>query len=283
MIGNLLRRSVQLVPWKLRSRIKDLPFIAPAQRFLVDRIIGQRPFLHTIDAGPARGLRVWVRLPDDKQVWTGTYELDFARTLADAVRPGDVCLDIGGYHGFFSGVFALAGARTVHTFEPLPSNISHIQSLIAANPELPFVLHTVAMGAEVGETEFVIMPEASMGKLSASSFQQQQRGAETIAVRVETLDHLIDSAAIPEPHVIKIDVEGAEAMVLTGGAHALRQWRPKLFIEIHSRELARECGEILRDYGYRVRVLETGDAPDYQNEPDVCHFFASAQMEEAHS
>lgn len=283
MIGNLLRKSVQLVPWRLRERIKYLPLIAPVQRFMVNRLMGNGPFLHMINAGPAKGLRVSIQMPDDKGMWTGTYEARFAEALAAAVRPGDKCFDIGGYHGFFSGVFALAGASEVHIFEPLPSNVIRIQSLSEANPKLPLVVHPVAVGAEVGQTGFVIMPEASMGKFSNSSFQQQQRGAETIAVRVETLDHLIETDAVPVPDVVKIDVEGAEAMVLAGGERMLRKRRPQLFIEVHSRELARECDDVLRDYGYGVRVLETDKPPDFESQPTVCHFFACADNELPHS
>ncbi len=278
MITDLLRVSIHLVPWKWRRRIKDLPLIGPAQRFLVKRILGTRSFLHTVDAGPARGLRISIELPADKQVWTGAYEADFASTLAEAVTPGAVCLDVGGYRGFFSGVFALAGAREVHTFEPLPSNIARIQLMIEVNPELPLVIHRVAIGAAVGETEFVVMPESSMGKLSNSTFQQRERGGKAIRVTVETLDHLIGTGIIPEPDVIKIDVEGAEAMVLAGGERMLRRRQPRLFIEIHSRELARECARILYHFGYSICVLETNSSPDFERDPEVCHFDALGQV-----
>ena len=277
MIASLLRKSIQMVPWEYRRLIKDLPLIGPAQRFLVDRLSGSRPFLYTIDAGPARGLRIWIQLPEDKQIWTGTYEAEFASMLAAAIQPGNVCLDVGGYRGFFAGVCALASASTVHIFEPLPSNISNIEALIVANPELPLVLHPVAMGVETGNIEFVVMLETSMGKLSNSSFQQQQGGTGTIAVRMETLDHLTECGALPEPDVIKIDVEGAEAMVLKGGEGVLRKRRPQLFMEVHSRELARECEATLTRFGYSVRTLETRRVPDFESEPEVCHFFAVAQ------
>lgn len=275
-ISDLVRKSIQLVPWKFRRHIKDLPLVGPAQRLLVHRLAGRGDFLHTIDAGPARGLRMRIRLPDDKQVWTGTYEAVFATAVATAIRKADVCFDIGGYHGFFSGVCALAGAESVHIFEPLPANVARIRGVIEANPTLRLIVHDVAIGADVGETEFVVMPEASMGKLSSSSFQQQQRGAETIRVPAETLDHLVETGTVPHPDVIKIDVEGAEAMVLAGGERILRLRRPKLFIEVHSRQLGRACAGLVTRYGYTVTVLETSRPPDFETEPDVCHFAANA-------
>jgi FkbM family methyltransferase len=274
MITRILRNSVKLVPWSFRSRVKKLPVAARVQRFITDRLLRGRSFLHTIDAGPARGLKMWITLPEDKQLWTGTYESAFAAVLRRFVRPGDICVDVGGYHGFFSGVLALAGASAVHTFEPLPANVTHIRSLIAANPGLPISLHRMAVGAEVGDTDFIVMPEASMGKLSLSSFQPERRGPEIIRVRVETIDHLVETGIVPVPNVMKIDVEGAEMQVLRGAERVLRTRRPPLFVEIHSHQLAHECATLLTTFGYHVRVLEAGLPPDLKADPEVSHFVA---------
>jgi hypothetical protein len=118
------------------------------------------------------------------------------------------------------------------------------------------------------------MPETSMAKLSTSSFQSGHQEGDLIEVRVETLDHLRTTGLFPRADVIKIDVEGAEAMALRGAEHMLRDDRPRLFIEVHSRALARECNQILLDNGYFVNVLERGAPPDFVSEPEVCHFEA---------
>ena len=272
MISSLLRKSVQLVPWRYRQRVKDWPALGAMQRWVVARFLSRAPFLHTINAGPANGLRVWIQLPEDKGMWTGAYEPEFAGALAAAVRPGDVCFDIGGYRGFFAGVFAIAGASAVHIFEPLPANIARIDALIESNPNLPLHLHRIALGAEPGQATFVVMPESSMGKLSTSSFQNEAPKGEAIPVTIESLDHLREAGLIPSPRLMKIDVEGAEAMVLRGAERTLRAIYPQLFVEIHSRALARECDELLRKAGYDVQVMETGVAPDFVKEPEVCHF-----------
>jgi len=115
-----------------------------------------------------------------------------------------------------------------------------------------------------------------MGKLSNSNFQGDRLSQATIAVQTETLDHLKELGVIPRADVIKIDVEGAEAMVLKGGTALLRSNRPRLFLEIHSRELARECNDLLANLGYSISVLETGRPPDFTSEPEVCHFLAVA-------
>ncbi|MBD2193878.1 MULTISPECIES: FkbM family methyltransferase [Calothrix] len=275
MISQLLQQSISFVPWKWRSRIKDVPLIASFQRRLINQFLNEQKFLHTINAGPACGLSYPVHLPQDKSIWIGTYEVEFATALAEAVTPGDVCYDIGGFRGFFSAVLALAGAKNVYIFEPLPDNCQQIRAVMAANPNLlSMSLQNIAVGDQKGEAEFLVMPEASMGKLSASSFQVNAQENEKITVQIDTLDNLVQSGQLEKPNLIKIDVEGAEILVLHGAIDTLQKCKPQLFIEIHSRELAHECNLLLTSIGYNVTVMETHKKPDFVTEPEVCHFLA---------
>jgi FkbM family methyltransferase len=227
-------------------------------------------FVHTVDAGPARGLVYPVRLPEDKGVWTGTYEIEFAAALANAVTPGSVCLDIGGWHGFYSGVMALAGASKVIVFEPLPANCAHIRRLIELNPHLSIELIDAAVADREGAAEFQIMPQETMGKLAESPFQPEQRSSEQIRVRLVALDELLAQGRIPAPSTIKVDVEGGELLVLRGAAKLLREHKPALFMEIHSPELARDCRKLLEELGYEIELLKEEDPID----PAICHFIA---------
>jgi FkbM family methyltransferase len=275
MISQLLKQSVSLIPWQWRTRIKHIPIISSLQRWLIKHFLDQQKFIYKINAGPACGLNYPVCLPEDKLIWTGTYEVEFAQALANAVQDGDVCYDIGGFRGFFSGVLALAGAKKVYIFEPFPANCRQIQAVIGANPQLSSMhLLDIAVGESKGEAEFLVMPEASMGKLSSSSFQVGLQEQEKITVQVEKLDELVQSGSVERPNLIKIDVEGAEIFVLRGAIDTLQQYKPKLFIEIHSRELARECNQLLTGIGYNVVVMETDKQPDFVSEPEVCHFVA---------
>ena len=96
--------------------------MAPLQRWFFNTFYVGVEQDHRINAGPANGLVFPIRLPDDKLFWTGTWELEFAEKLAGEVPNGDVCLDIGGYRGYFAGVMAVNGASHVHCFEPNPAN-----------------------------------------------------------------------------------------------------------------------------------------------------------------
>jgi hypothetical protein len=111
-----LQNSVNYLPAPLRPWVRYVPGVAALQRLLVDRVLAGKTFLHTINAGPAAGLRFEVTLPLDKAVWAGTYEPAFALAIARRVRPGDVCYDIGAYRGYMTGVMAIAGASKVFAF-----------------------------------------------------------------------------------------------------------------------------------------------------------------------
>jgi len=269
-----LQRSVNLIPWRARRWIKHIPVVAGLQRLYFRKFLSGREFLHEINAGPARGLIYPISLPLDKAIWAGTYESDLASAVASAVNRGDVCYDVGAYRGFFSGVFALAGAGEVIAFEPFPDNYAQLQRLAASNPQLPLRLERIALGREVGLAEFSVMPDSSMGKLAGSSFQSDAPRASVLQVPLRTLDGLISESGYPPPQIMKIDVEGAEADVLQGAMRTLQTAGPILFIEAHSDELANKCTKLLEGLGYKVRVLEKERALARDSAMEICHLVA---------
>ena len=78
---------------------------------------------------------------------------------------------------------------------------------------------------------------------------------ERVVVPTLTLDTLLEH--FDAPSVVKIDVEGAEHLVLQGAAGLLRDVRPALIVEVGSE--AREAAtRVLREAGY---TLFDGDLP----------------------
>ncbi len=276
MISSLLKDVIGLVPWRWRRVIRKVPLIAPLQRRLLEKYLEGREFVHTVDAGPAKGLRYPILLPEDKGIWSGTYELNLASRIADAVKPDDVCFDIGGWHGFFGGVMALAGARRVIVFEPLPANITRIRYMMDLNPQLPIELINAAVGEEDGTAAFCVMPDSSMGKLAISLFQQTRPISDIVHVPLVSLDGLLNSGAIEPCSVMKIDVEGSELFVLRSARNLLVTHRPKLFVEAHSKRLLSECRSFLSGVGYELDLLRPIQG-DNSQQTEICHFVARAQ------
>jgi FkbM family methyltransferase len=255
-LKSVLGEGVNYIPYSLRPWIKNVPGIAGLQRWVVARFLSDEPFVHRINVGPAAGLRFEVTLPLDKPVWAGVYETEFTTAIVERVKPGDICYDIGGYRGYISGVMALAGASKVFVFEPLPANQKALRRLCELNPQLPIHLITVALGDIDGLVLLKIMPDSSMGKLANSSFQAEATGVGEIPVTVRQIDSLLQNREIPSPHVVKIDVEGAELDVLSGASEMLRMSRPTIFLEAHGAALEKNCSQQLLRLGYTIRRIE---------------------------
>ncbi len=257
---SLLRASVNVLPMWLRQSIRHIPGVAASQRWVVNNVLAGESFVHTINAGPAAGLRFEISLPEDKAIWAGTFEPVFGQALRNATGVDDICYDIGGYRGYMSGVFALAGAKQVIVFEPLPENVRRLKRLTELNPHLAIQIEQTAIGKADGNANFAIMPDRSMGKLSDSSFQKARRAVQDIVVPVTRLDTYVFQKQAAPPTVLKIDVEGAELDVLEGATRVLTEHRPKIFFEAHSKELAAGCRQKLVTLGYRLDELQ--DHPD---------------------
>jgi FkbM family methyltransferase len=258
MVKKLLRASVNAIPSPVRRWIKHVPVVAWVQRRLVNDYLSGETFVHRINAGPARGLRFRLTLPQDKLFWAGIFEPEFTAALAHAARSSDVCFDIGGHRGYMSGVMALAGAQRVVVFEPLADNVAALRDLADLNPDLPLQVEATAIGRANGEARFKVMADRSMGKLAESSFQVEAAAAAELIVPVRQLDSLVFAGNLPAPNLIKIDVEGAEFDVLQGARRTLETARPRLFIEAHSSALAASCTGFLAERGYRVTQLQSG-------------------------
>lgn len=88
----------------------------------------------------------------------------------------------------------------------------------------------------------------------------------TLDRKRETLDCQPLDQLLDEPvSLIKIDVEGMEDKVLTGAARILREFRPILFIESHTREELARHAALLAPYGYRPtgRVFNTSPTHEF--------------------
>ncbi len=257
----ILQKLLNVIPFGIRSHIRKIPLLKQTQKFLLKNLASNAEFDAIISGGPAKGLKFPVALPQDKGMWIGTWELEFASKLADLIEPGFICYDIGAYKGYYGGIMALKGAEQVFIFEPMPKNASKINHLINLNPALPLTLVECAVGGENGKVVFNLMPEETMGKLNTSEFQTKANNIDQIEVDGISIDYLVENGT-PAPDFVKIDVEGAEEFVLGGAIQVLKNHKPILMIEIHSPEIGLRCLSILGDIYNNITTLETGEYPD---------------------
>ena len=103
-----------------------------------------------------------------------------------------------------------------------------------------------------GEMNFNL-PGPEAGNWGTGSLVHPQKGA-TLRVRSTTLDCYCDEQKIQRLDLLKIDVEGAEALVLRGAVKTLSTLRPRILFEKNADSLS-ECQRILEDFGYRLSDL----------------------------
>jgi FkbM family methyltransferase len=170
--------------------------------------------------------------------------------MADAVRSGSVFFDIGaqaGYHTLLASQL-VGPTGQVFAFEPVPSNAAIIRKHIALNALSNVTVIEAAVSDLDGTLQFDTGANSVSGHLSIDG---------NLSVRTLTLDREIERGALPEPDFVKIDVEGAEAKVLTGGRKLLTRRHPALLIETHQwmpvhESSRRDCCQLLAALGYEL-------------------------------
>jgi FkbM family methyltransferase len=170
------------------------------------------------------------------------------RTEIDAVRSwlneGDLAIDVGANIGLLTAVYAScvgAGGRVL-AVEPSPRTFAVlVESLERVGLQQVLAVSCCASDSE-GVTSFFIsgsaesVPEEESMRVAADR-RGQFRQVITTAARLDTLVAQLDNPVAPA--LVKVDVEGAEPLVLRGAAGLLGTDDPPLVvIEIHRLALA---------------------------------------------
>jgi FkbM family methyltransferase len=149
-----------------------------------------------------------------RMAFLGRYETRDAEYLAAQIRPGDICLDVGANTGYYTMLMAKAAPQgVVHSFEPVKINFHLLGGGIELNHLGNVVPNNAALGAQSGEMSFSQSSDGAYSSLKAVGRHAELR---QIKVAVDTIDDYMRSQSIPRIDVIKVDVEGAEGLVLDG-------------------------------------------------------------------
>lgn len=210
----------------------------------------------------------WIRHPF-------THETFPFAALQRLVLPGEVVYDVGANIGLYLRfLFTHCHAGKVYAFEPMTEN----RALLLKNIELGKVtdkatVFPVALsdseGNEKLQIDDLMSGSAALDRITkgAPSLGRLKYGMSALTELVATtrIDTLLKDESIQRPHCIKIDVEGAELLVLQGAIHTLEKYRPKLLIELHGVEMGREVFHLLNNIGYHCySPLAEGNVRQYQ-------------------
>jgi FkbM family methyltransferase len=178
--------------------------------------------------------------------------------LRDFVPPGALVIDVGANVGFFSLRFAdwVGDAGKVIAIEPEDKNYAH---LVAAIERQGLARRVTTLKAVAAAEPGQIFLEINALHPADHKISRDGIGVPVDAV---TLDQLVPDKATSRPALVKIDVQGAEMMVLNGAVGILGIAGPALLIELEEAGLNRFGASIaavldhLSAYGYEPYWLQ---------------------------
>jgi FkbM family methyltransferase len=191
-------------------------------------------------------------------VW-GTDDPPSCRVLWKLLKQGWIVFDVGAHHGFYT---LLASAKVgqkelVIAFEPSPHELQRLLRHLRLNRCSNVYVESIALADFIGIAEFYV----GLGSHNAlNSLQNPPKGIpyRRIVVPVTTLDRYISQRMINNVDLIKIDVEGAELLVLKGAKNLLQKLpRPIIVCEFIDDWMERfgykgkEFYEFLREHKYQ--------------------------------
>jgi FkbM family methyltransferase len=170
---------------------------------------------------------------------------DFDLFMA-AVKPGAVVVDVGANVGIYaiSAAQRCGDAGRVLAFEPGPRARALLVGNVARNRlQRKVKVLAACTGHYDGVIEFDEAADSAMSSiLSTSRGGRVQR----LTCPIKTLDTSVAEEGIGKIDALKIDVEGAEWMVLAGAKHTLDESDPVIMLEISMKNLADEMLRHLR-------------------------------------
>ena len=189
----------------IKSMIKDSS-VEPYARWLVKR---------------SRGIRMPFELVKDE-----IYDRQAFEVMDRVLKPESCCVDIGCHKGqFLTEYMRLAPHGTHYAFEPIP----YLYEQLCKNFKSARIFN-YALSDKSGETSFYILPDKpALSGLNMRETIHAELPREKITVPTERLDTVIP----PETKVdyIKIDVEGAEGLVIAGALETIEKNKPYIVLE----------------------------------------------------
>lgn len=209
-----------------------------------------------IRRGPLKGMSWFCK--KEHQFWMplGLYERETAQWLMENIKPGKIFFDIGSNAGYFTliGSLLVRNGKTI-AFDPVPLNVTVIAEQVRLNNITNVMVENCALSDDEGNVGFVIEScNANSHMSSVTIIQEKIKPFRNITVDAIRLDTYVQNKKVI-PNIVKIDVEGAELKVLSGGIITFTNYRPIAIVSTHSEQLFNECIEFFNRINYKVSTL----------------------------
>jgi len=198
----------------------------------------------------ARDIATWI-------IHNGCWETFVDDILCALARPGDTFLDIGSNMGYYAvKIGGLVGAKgRLFAYEPNPDLFEVLYDNVHINGFGPRAqVFEAAAGAEAGASTLTFERRFPGGGIAGLGPEYAVGGREQKDIKVVTVDDTVEG----EAHLIKIDVEGFEPLVLQGMAKLMaRSPEAAVVVEVSYIQWARfgDPVQMLSDFAQGRRLF----------------------------
>lgn len=198
----------------------------------------------------------------------GTYDEDLHLMLERLLEPGMICMDIGANLGEMAmHMAAKVGVNgRVYAFEPVSAVRERLQRHVERNRVERIVkVVSIALSNQTG-TARIHFADTAADNQGLGSLVHADTDSLPLAKEVATmtLDDFVARERIGRIDLMKVDIQGAELLLLEGGMSVFKTLSPDLLIEIspkdlrHARSDSRALVEKIEQYGYAVYHIARG-------------------------
>jgi FkbM family methyltransferase len=193
----------------------------------------------------------------ERRNWSETASMEYARKLTGR---GDCIFDVGANIGQYTLLFSELVGREgkVVAFEPDPKNFQVLRSNLERNGIRNVVAEQLCVSDARG---WVTLSAESLGSTLSSMvrYRQARNQTESTTVGAISLDEYCEEKGV-WPDGVKIDVEGAEGLVLRGMTHLIERCRPWVMLELHGEFLSKDAVDEVWDFvhGRAKKVIYIG-------------------------
>jgi FkbM family methyltransferase len=165
--------------------------------------------------------------------WTtwfyGSQDHEIHQWIRNHAQTNWIAFDIGVNFGFFTCVLAQC-CESVHGFEPVPWLAKRARANVELNRFCNVSIAELALSDCQGKAH-LNLPSEDDCNWGTSSLVHKSSSDSALEVKLETLDDYIKCKGLNRLDFIKLDVEGAEHLVLKGANKSLAQFKPVVIFE----------------------------------------------------
>jgi len=206
---------------------------------------------------------------------TREWQPEVWNAVSPVLTPGSVFFDVGAHIGYFSmKAAAQVGPNgRVVAFEPNPEILKLLRDNVAANHFQNVLVEPIACTDKDQTLTLYAAPVANTGASSLAKENaeiSEDQMPRAYSVRGRPIDDVVRELRLTRVDAIKIDVEGAEVIVLRGALQTLQRFHPKLAVEVVPRQLAgfqntvEDLRTLLQNAGYNLSRPLNAEETDWE-------------------